>query len=255
MRKLEMEIFVSFAATFVLCSLIGGATYYKKALDGPGSLLAFIIGMVIGVFGHIIWVGMLLLFMSASFIATRFKYEAKKARGVAEGKEGTRGAINVAANGLVPTLICVIGYFFGRLGYIDLKCTGLVFVTAISSAASDTLASEIGVFSDRVVLITNPMMRVKAGTDGGISVLGELAAFGAAVFVSVVYWVLSYPFGLIPGEWYMLFLPIIFGFLGCQIDSVLGATLERRKIIGKHGVNFLSILLASLLVFLVVIFI
>jgi len=250
-----MEILVSIVSTFVLCCLIGGATYYKKALDGPGSLLAFVIGMLIGVFGHIIWVGMLLLFMSASFIATKFKYDAKKARGVAEGREGTRGAINVAANGLVPTMICIMGYLSGLGGYIDIKYTGLVFITAISSAASDTMASEIGVFSDKVVLITNPRMRVSPGTDGGISLLGEFAAFGAASFVSLVYWVVSYPFGIVPEEGCMLFLPIIFGFIGCQIDSILGATLERRKIIGKHAVNFLSSMFASFLVLFVIILI
>ena len=31
------------------------------------------------------------------------------------------------------------------------------------------------------------------------------------------------------------------GFVGCQIDSVLGATLENRGIIGKGDVNFISI--------------
>ncbi len=253
-RKIEMDFIISLLASLLLCSAIGGATYYRKALDGPGSMLAFAIGMIIGVVGHIVWVGMLLLFMAASFIATKFKYEAKKAKGVAEGKGGTRGAINVAANGAVPTIICVIGYLAGLMGTPDVRLTGLVFITAISSAASDTMASEIGVFSDKVVLITNPRMHVPAGTNGGVSMLGQAASLGAATFVTLVAWIISIPFDLLPEEPFTIIIPILGGFLGCQIDSVLGATLEQRKIIGKHAVNFLSTLAASFVVWLFMVF-
>jgi uncharacterized membrane protein len=37
------------------------------------------------------------------------------------------------------------------------------------------------------------------------------------------------------------------GFLGCQIDSVIGATLERRGKIGKLGNNLASIGLGTLI--------
>jgi len=32
------------------------------------------------------------------------------------------------------------------------------------------------------------------------------------------------------------------GWLGCQVDSLLGALLENRGYIGKHSVNFLATL-------------
>jgi uncharacterized membrane protein len=39
------------------------------------------------------------------------------------------------------------------------------------------------------------------------------------------------------------------GFLGCQIDSVIGATWETRGKIGKLGNNFLSILAGTMIAF------
>ncbi len=39
----------------------------------------------------------------------------------------------------------------------------------------------------------------------------------------------------------------IIGWIGCQIDSLLGATLENRGLIGKGQVNALSIACGSLI--------
>ena len=44
-----------------------------------------------------------------------------------------------------------------------------------------------------------------------------------------------------------LLVPMLCGFFGCQIDSVIGATLERKGMIGKLGNNFASISLGTLL--------
>src|SRR5437867_137791 len=106
-------------------------------------------------------------------------------------------------------------------------------------AGDDSLASEIGVLSRRTVLITN-FQRVPPGTDGGISPLGQLSAIGAALYTSVVGWfVLSYLARLyaftptLPVAPTYVLIPATIGFLGCQIDSVLGATLERRGLVNK----------------------
>jgi uncharacterized membrane protein len=40
------------------------------------------------------------------------------------------------------------------------------------------------------------------------------------------------------------------GFFGCQIDSVIGATWERKGKIGKLGNNFVSIAIGTLLALL-----
>ena len=60
------------------------------------------------------------------------------------------------------------------------------------------------------------------------------------------------PFGTpppIPASSGLIVIPAVVGFLGCQIDSVLGATLERRGIVGKRTVNLVSTSLGGLIAF------
>src|SRR5207244_10900597 len=114
--------------------------------------------------------------------------------------------------------------------------SGVIFLSALSVAGADTLASEIGVLSRKTALITTGEP-VPPGTDGGVSRLGQLCAFGAAAYTSVAGWfVLSYlsrvwsltrQAAMAEAWWYRLFSRGI-GFLFCHHDIVLGATLERR---------------------------
>jgi uncharacterized membrane protein len=53
---------------------------------------------------------------------------------------------------------------------------------------------------------------------------------------------------------YTLLIPICVGFLGCHIDSVMGATLERRKIFNKHHTNFSSIALGAIIAWIWIVF-
>ena len=40
------------------------------------------------------------------------------------------------------------------------------------------------------------------------------------------------------------------GWIGCQVDSILGALLENEGYIGKHSVNFLATLSGALMAFI-----
>ena len=42
----------------------------------------------------------------------------------------------------------------------------------------------------------------------------------------------------------------IVGWIGCQVDSILGALLENEGYIGKHSVNFLATLAGALMAFI-----
>jgi uncharacterized membrane protein len=48
-----------------------------------------------------------------------------------------------------------------------------------------------------------------------------------------------------------LLLPMAIGFLGCQIDSVIGATLERRGIVNKKTNNLISTVSGAILAYLI----
>ena len=121
------------------------------------------------------------------------------------------------------------------------------------------MASEIGVLSRRTVLITNGQP-VPPGTDGGVSPLGQLCAFGAALYTSIVGWFvlsnLARMWNLVPtmpsSPVYVL-IPIAIGFFGCQLDSVLGATLERRGLVSKKTVNLVSTTTGAIVAYVILI--
>lgn len=220
----------------LLCTIIGVIAYWKHVLDVEGTIAAFLVGFPIGV-ASLPWLALLLIFLISSFGATKFKFEVKKRLGVQEGKKGERGWKNVVANGAVPMAIAILY----SLSIEGLKETlVLLYLTALAVAASDTLASEIGVLSDKVYLITN-FRRVRQGTNGGISLLGEIWALNGSVFVGVIGLGFLAAFGEVEFNIFYVFLISGLGFLGCQIDSLLGATLENKGLLTKGTNNLLSI--------------
>jgi uncharacterized protein (TIGR00297 family) len=227
-----------------------------KILDAGGSILAMVVGLLISLFTDLSWLMVLLLFLVTTFWVTRYNYQLKKGRGLAEGRTGERGARNVLANGLVPTVIAVFASVFG------MAIAGLLFITSLAVAASDSFASEIGVLSDRTYLITKPHKRVRPGAQGGVSWKGQGAALLGAAIPAVLGWVLISDLALqIPvlGNWLaprfhempftpvMLIIPLVVGFLGCQLDSLLGATLQSRGRITNDEVNYISIYMGVVL--------
>jgi len=223
--------------------------YYSNVLDLGGSVLAFLICFISGVFGHWSWLLILLLFVGSSFLATRFAIVYKKALGVEESDEGTRGGSNVISNGILPPLIA-LAYSFG---FLSPEQALVAFTTSMAAASADTMASEIGVLSPSPVLITNPRKVVKPGVDGGISFEGLTASFLSAVSISM----LAYAGFIVlidsnhafssSIELNYLFISAFFGFFGSVFDSFLGATLQNRGFLSNNGVNLTSISVSVLL--------
>ena len=235
----------------VFCTVLAIASYVRRIFDLSGSLSAFVVGMIIGICGNVLWLVLLLVFLISSFGVTKYRFEWKKAEGFQEGSKGERTWRNVAANGAIPTAIAFFSFVAEASGssgdFFGKDIASYMFVSAIAVAAADTAASEVGIVDPRVYMITT-FEPVKRGTDGGVSLTGTFAAFIAAAYTSVISYVVFAGFdkGLLHGP-ATLFIPMLCGFLGCQIDSVIGATWERRKKIGKLGNNFLSIALGTLI--------
>jgi len=230
------------------CLVLAGLTYVRKILDLQGSVLGFLMGLIIGLFGSLLWLILLLIFLLTAFVATRYKYALKSQLGAAEPKGGTRGFASVLANGWVPMVVALLSVENPWIATFPKDIAAVLYLTAISAAASDTIASELGVLSNKAYLITTGKP-CKPGTNGGVSALGTLAAAAAAGYTSLVGWVVLLLFtGQLGGFplWFII-VPVAMGFLGCQIDSVLGATFENRGMLNKDRVNILSIGAATLL--------
>ena len=237
--------------SITLCLLLAFFAYWRRILDASGSIASFIIGIVISIFGNIYWLITLICFLIVTFVVTKVDFSYKQEHGVAQGKHGERNAKNVLANGLIPAIIPIFRYWLGD------PLAGVLFIICISEAASDSFANEIGVLSNKTYLITNLRKRVTPGTDGGISLQGELAGLAGAFIPAMLGWILISEnnsniiqvtnSSQMPMTPVTLLIPILIGFLGCHIDSLLGATLQRRKYISNDHVNFLSVLICLLI--------
>ncbi len=226
---------VYLAEAFTISFLLALISMKAGVADESGLLSATLIGTVIIIFTDIRFFLVLLTFYILGSVATKYKYRDKYERGVAEPAGGARGYVNVFSNSLAP-LFFAINY-----GFYGMDVFKLAFVAAVATALGDTMASEIGKTSERVYLITN-LKRVEPGTNGGISLRGELAALLGCLLVCFVALALKMINNVIP--------VLLASFIGVHIDSLLGATLEERGLLTNAGVNFLATLSGGLLLLL-----
>lgn len=226
-----------------LSLLLSYAAYRQRMLTLAGSVSAFAVSALIGLLGDLSWLLLIFTFVAAAFITTRFRILDKAKMGLQEGRKGERGGLNVVGNSLPAVAIAFLST--AMAGLASQAVFAIIYTVAIGSATADTLASEVGVIDRHPRLITT-MRPVPPGTDGGISVLGTLASFGGALFISVVGYVLMVLLGQ-PLPLYFIPLTAVLGLSGSLIDSILGATLERNGLIGKQTNNLASIVVACLI--------
>ena len=120
----------------------------------------------------------------------------------------------------------------------------IVALAALAELAADTTSSEVGTaFSSRAVLITN-LKPVPPGSDGGISLSGTAAGVCAAVVVAISAGAL----GLVQWSWSAVI--ACAGTAGMLVDSILGATVERKGYLNNDFVNLLSTASAALFMWL-----
>lgn len=242
-------------AQVLAVGLIGVYTYRKEMLNATGAFTAFVMGSLIVLFTNLYWLVLLFLLLGLGSAATRFKFAEKEAAKVSEKQKGRRSTRNVIANGLAPAVIAV-------LAPLSAEAWGpgpaaIAYVSAIAVAAADTFASEFGSLSKEVYLITT-FRKVPAGVDGGVSLPGQVAALAGGLVIALLGILLL---GVLsPGElrmpitWAALAIPTLMGFLGCQVDSVLGATLEGEGLFTKEETNLLSITAGAALGFFLALF-
>lgn len=227
----------------VLVGALAVLTYRREMLNAMGAFVAFLMGAVIVAVTNFLWLIVLVSLLALGSLATRYRYREKEERKVAEENKGRRRSRNVIANGLTPTILAAASPLIAAFG--GHEAATLTFVAAIAVASSDTVASEIGSLAEHVVLITT-LQPVPPGTDGGVSRIGQAAAAAGACAIAVIAYVLlglgTHEIGL---GWPSLVIPAACGFLGCQVDSVLGATMETKGLVTKEEVNLLSITIGA----------
>ena len=232
MQMIELSSDQTISLALVLTLLI--VTRARDMLDPSGISMAVIVGLIVSLMGHWTWLVILMTFLLIGSTATKWRFEEKLALSIAEENEGTRGWRNVLANGAAPMAVATAHLLTG-----DTSWDYLALCACVSVACSDTLASEIGSLDMRTRSILN-LKAVPPGTNGGMSPTGTVAALAGAVIIALISVALSSTAGDQTPALMLFTIVAVIGWLGCQIDSLLGALLENEGYIGKHTVNFLA---------------
>jgi uncharacterized protein (TIGR00297 family) len=217
-------------------------------LNATGAFTAFAMGALIVLFTNFLWLLLLFALLGLGSAATRFRLKEKMAKKVSEKQGGRRSTRNVIANGATPALLALFAPLIAATWSPNVAA--VAYVSAIAVAAADTFASEFGSLAKRVYLITT-LREVPAGVDGGVSFPGQAAALAGGLLISLLgalfLGALTMDETRMAVNAWTLLLPVAMGFLGCQVDSVLGATLEGEGLFTKEETNLLSITAGALL--------
>lgn len=228
------------AVGIVATLALAAAAAFARALTPAASAVAAAFGAVIVVFGGFGFLGLLVVFVAVSSLATRYRFEEKAKRHVQEGRAGERGVSNVLSHIVLPTAIALAG----GLGWIPLAAASVLFACALAFASADTLAGEFGVLTGSAVSILT-FRDVTPGTNGGISTVGEMFAVAGSMGTALVGFGLFVLFGdpVVVASVFLVAVGVA-GFVACQVDSVLGEALENRGILTKGSTNFFGMLSA-----------
>ncbi len=207
--------------------LLAVAAYAAKGVGVSGAVWGWVLGTLLyGLGGWQVFL-MLVLFFALGTGCTKLGYGKKAALGIAQEKGGRRGAKNAFANtsaGVIFAFLSVATPFKGPFL--------LAAVAAFATAASDTVASEIGQAYGRRHFLVTTFRRVPAGTDGAVSVEGTLAgALASLVLGALAWWTgIVSPVGI--------GIVVVAAFIGTTLESYLGAALEQANRIDNELVNF-----------------
>ncbi len=208
----------------LLALILASLAYAVRALSISGSVAAFCLGTILFGLGGLSWAALLLAFFIPSSLLS-FLFKQRKSKTEESYQKGSRrDAWQVLANGGIAG-VAAIAHTISPGSLLP----WLAASAALAAASADTWATELGALSRKEPRLITSGKKVSRGTSGGISIEGEGAALAGALTIAIVSALLlpegagasggfSYP------GWILLV--TAGGFIGCQVDSLFGATLQ-----------------------------
>lgn len=233
------ELLGQLATGLAINLVLAAAAYALRAVDRGGALAGAALGTAIWTCGGARAFALLAAFVGAGTLATWLGWTRKARAGIAEERGGRRGAASALAKVAVPALAAILAA--ATAGSPPARLCWLAFAGALATAAADTVSSEVGKAYGRRAFLITTLRPVPAGTDGAVSGVGTLAGLAAAALLAAL--------GAATG---------LYGRAGAlavaaaavaanALESLAGATLERRGRLGHEAVNFLASLAGALL--------
>jgi uncharacterized protein (TIGR00297 family) len=192
-----------------------------KALDRGGFLASVAVGYAIFLGGGWTWFVIIASFFILGVGFTWYKYDYKKSLGGAQDKGGARSWPNILANGGIAAIFGLCELLFGGAVF------GVLYIGAMAAAASDTVATELGLLNKTPPrLITRLGTVVVPGTSGGVTRLGFLGSLVASLAIGSIAAGVGMLRRLSPEA--IVLIAVAGGLSGSVADSLIGATLQRK---------------------------
>ena len=156
------------------------------------------------------------LFVSVNALS-RYHHSTKVARiGDMVEKDGERDAWQVAANGGVFTAAAIGSLIHPSPIWLP------VAAGALAASTADTWATEIGTLAEHPPKLITTGEPVPAGTSGGVTWAGSLAGLAGAACIGILALLIGWG---VRSAW----AAVAGGIAGSFVDSVAGATFQRRR--------------------------
>lgn len=194
-----------------------------------GGIIGWIIYCGAGVTGFLL----LVTFFVLGTLATSWHRKEKNDFDSEGAAAEMRKPGQVLANGGAAAMLALMALFYER------GLPQLMIAATFASATADTFSSELGVIYGRRFYNCLTWRRDTRGLDGVVSLEGTLIGIAGASVIAVIY-------SAGAGWSRDFFVIVLAGAIGNFVDSILGATLERKKLLRNDGVNFLSTVAAAL---------
>jgi uncharacterized protein (TIGR00297 family) len=216
------------AVGLVLNALLAIGAYRFRSVTPGGAAAGVALGTLLFASGGALFWLLMGAFFISSTILSRFKREQKSAAAGLQEKHEVRDAVQVLANGGAALFWALLYLIFPGPQLL----TGVV--VSFAAANADTWAGEMGTLSSCPPVLITSGAQVSPGRSGGITLLGMAASAAGALFIALLFFVLSlllpaFPSGNPVGS------PVLYallvtagGFAGSLIDSLLGATLQAQ---------------------------
>lgn len=223
-----LSVLLVTVAFALFARILGGVTYAGAAAGFLVTSLLFLSG------GPAMFIAVLLVFV-LTLTATKFGRARKQSLTIAErsgGRDGGQVLANVGISATFAALSAITPYRLPLLAGA---------LAALAEAACDTVSSETGkALALEARLVTSGKI-VPAGTNGAVSLPGTMLGAIAAALVALE----AVFLGLLDPR--RATIVAVAGVLGMLVDSLLGATLERRGWLTNNTVNLVSTFAAALL--------
>lgn len=212
---------------FIVGLLVAVVTAYltvkAKALTIGGATAAGIMILCVCLFGG--WFGLVFLlsiYALITLVDRVVKDRLTKIIGGINKKHGPRDIIQVAANGLPATISLGLYALTGQWVFL------IGYAVGITEAMADSVASDIGVLSKKDPVSICRFRRIPKGLSGGVSLLGSSASIVATLVCAGIYYLFFF-------DLFGAAMVVLFGNIGCLIDSILGDMLQEKFQCGVCG--------------------